>query len=253
MEEKNIYLSDLGDEDLVAIQSSFYKSIKLKQAFTSLSASVRYTLGAISHQYGTFDLGLSIFDKSYGRGSFCLHQEFMNDGFNYKFIKLGCPGWQTSLLKLSVKPCLSLMESETQEKILIPHYDFSGINFCDEDMLSFEEDKFCTGKIFKDIFQKSFEDGKFYNDCESFLSQHVPEFKPTNEIFKYGISLRFLRIETARWQPAILRVRFAFETEINGDREIENITNPSPLDEIRNAIAIRNDSRTDKGFTPLVQ
>jgi hypothetical protein len=134
MEEKNIDFSDLGDEDLVAIQSSFYKSVKLKQAFTSLSASVRYTLGSISQQYGTFDLGLSGYEKSY-----CLHQEFMNDGFNYNFIKLGCPGWQTGLLKLSVKHYLSLVECETQEKILIPHYDFSGINFSDDDMLSFKE------------------------------------------------------------------------------------------------------------------
>jgi len=67
------------------------------------------------------------------------------------------------------------------------------------------------------------------------ISQHIPELKETKEIFKYGINLRFLRIETARWQSAILRVRFAFETEINADREIENITNASPLDEIRNA------------------
>jgi hypothetical protein len=119
MEEKNIYLSDLGDEDLVAIQGSFYKSVKLKQAFTSLSRSARYSLGAISQQYGTFDLGLSIFDKSSGnRGNFCLHQEFMEDGFNYNFIKLGCPGWQTGLLKLSVKHYLSLVENETQEKIV---------------------------------------------------------------------------------------------------------------------------------------
>jgi hypothetical protein len=159
----------------------------------------------------------------------------MNDGFNYNFIKLGCPGWQTGLLKLSVKHYLSLVECETQEKILIPHYDFSGINFSDDDMLSFKEDKFCTGKTFKDIFQKSFEDDKFYGNCSSDISQHIPEFKETKEIFKYGINLRFLRIETARWQSAILRFRFAFETEINGDREIENITNSSPLDEIRNA------------------
>ena len=236
MQEKNIYLSDLGDEDLVAIQDNFYKSIKLKQVFTSLSGSARYILGSIAQQHGAFDLGLVIFDKSYGmKGSFCLHKEFMEEGFNYKFIKLGYPGWQTGLFQLSVKPYISLVETEIQEKVLIPYHDFSDINFSDEDMLSFKEDKFCTGETVKSIFQKTFEDDKFHEKCSSIFAQLIPELTDAKSFLKYGQKIRFLRIETAKWQPAILRISFALETKINVDREVQNIKNHSPLDEIRNA------------------
>jgi len=234
MQETRIYLSDLEDDDLISIQDDFYKIVKLKQVFTSLSGSARYILGAISHQYGSFDLGLSTFDKSYygNNGSFALHKEFMEDGFNYKFIKLGYPGWQTGLFKLSVKPYLSSVETEIQEKVLVPHYDFSSVNFGDEDMLSFKEDKFCTGETIKNIFQKTFDNDVFYEKCSSIFAQPIPELRDAKTFLKYGEKIRFLRIKTAKWQSAILRISFIFETQIN---EVQNNKNSSPLDEIRNS------------------
>lgn len=235
MQGNNILLSDLGDEDLFTIGDKFYKVVKLKQAFTRIDESLRCNLGNISYQkYESSHLGLLLHDKHYGRrGAFCLPKEFMQDGFSYKFIKLGCPGWHTGLFRLSATPYLTL--GEIEEKVLIPHYDFSDIDFCDEDILSFQEDKFCTGKIFKDIFQKSFEDSEFYSESSLIISQTIPELKDTNEMFKYGINLRFLPITTATWQPANLRIKFAFETQTSLDTEPQNIANTSPLDEIRNS------------------
>jgi hypothetical protein len=236
MLEKNIPLSYLEDEDLFDIGDKFYKAAKLKKAFNHIYESLGCNLGNISYQkYESSRLDLLIFNKYYGsKGAFCLPQEFMQDGFSFKFIKLGCPGWQTGLFKLSVTTYLIMEEAEA--KVMIPHYDFSGVNVCDEDILSFKEDTFCTGKTFKDTFQKSFEDMGFYKECSLIISQTIPELKDTDEMFKYGVNLRFLPIKNAIWQPANLRIKFAFETQTTLDSDNQNSVNLSPLDEIRNTL-----------------
>ncbi|MDX2257248.1 MAG: KGK domain-containing protein [Pseudanabaenaceae cyanobacterium bins.39] len=234
MQGKNILLSDLDDEDLFAIGDKFYKVIKLKQAFKLMCESLRCNLGNISYKkYESSRLDLLVFNKNYGRGVFCLPEEFMQDGFSYKFIKLGYPGWQSGLIKLSLTGYLTM--AETNEKAMIPHYDFSNVNFGDEDILSFKEDSFCTGKTFKDIFQNSFEDSEFYKECSSIVAGFIPEMNTNQEFFNYGLNLRFLPIKTAIWQPANLRIKFAFETQTSLDIETQNVANTSLLDEIRNS------------------
>ncbi len=236
MQEKNILLSDLEDEDLFNVRDKFYKVIKLKQAFNHICESLRCILGGILHKsYNSPDLGLLIFEKHHSRdGSFCLPKEFMQDGFSYKFIKLGYPGWQSGVLKLSVTVYLIL--GEIEEKVLLPYYDFSGISFCDEDIISFKEDIFCKGKTFKDKFQYSFGGGEFYKECSSRVSGFIPEISTNEEFFRYGLNLRFLPITTATWQPANLRIKFAFETQTTLDSGNQIADNLSPLDEIRNTL-----------------
>ena len=235
MQEENILLSDLGDEDLFVVGDKFYKVVKLKNAFNRIYESLECILGNTSYnKYGSSNLGLLVHNKHYGRhGAFCLPKEFMQNGFSYKFIKLGYPGWQSGLFKLSMTTYL--ISGETEEKVLLPYYDFSGINFCDEDIISFTEDIFCKGKTFKDIFQKSFEDEEFYKECSLRVSEFIGEIKINQEFFKYGLNLRFLPMTTATWQPANLRIKFAFETQTSLDTEPQNIANTSPLDEIRNS------------------
>ena len=236
MQGKNILLSELDDEDLFVIGDKFYKIIKLKEAFNRICESLRCTIGNISFsKYGSSNLGLLVHNKNYGRhGAFCLPKEFMQNGVSYKFIKLGYPGWQSGLLKLSVTTNLIL--GETEEKISLPYYDFSGLNFCDEDIISFQEDIFCKGKIFKDIFQNSFEDGGFYKECSLIAAGSIPEMNTSQEFFNYGLNLRFLPIKTAIWQPANLRIKFAFETQTTLDSDNQIADNFSPLDEIRNTL-----------------
>ncbi len=132
MQEENILLSDLGDEDLFVVGDKFYKVVKLKNAFNRIYESLGYILGNTSYnKYGSSNLGLLVHNKHYGRhGAFCLPKEFMQNGFSYKFIKLGYPGWQSGLFKLSMTTYL--ISGETEEKVLLPYYDFSGINFCAE-------------------------------------------------------------------------------------------------------------------------
>jgi hypothetical protein len=235
MQGKNILLSDLDDEDLFAIGDKFYKIIKLKQAFKLICESLRCNLGSISYKkHESSRLGLLVFNKNYGRGVFCFPEEFMQNGFSYKFIKLGYPGWQSGLLKLSITAYLIL--GETEEKVSLPYYDFSGLNLCDEDIISFQEDIFCKGKTFKDIFQNSFEDDEFYKECSLIVAGSIPEMNTSQEFFNYGLNLRFLPIKTAIWQPANLRIKFAFETQTTLDSDNQNSVNLSPLDEIRNTL-----------------
>jgi hypothetical protein len=237
MKESRIYLSELQDDDLITIQDGFYKTIKLKQTFESLSKLFLYCFGDFSNHYSSRarDLGLLIHNQNYGKhGSFCLNPQFVEDGFDYKFIKLGCPGWQTGKFKLSLQTYLSLNETEDDKKQLISYYDFSATNFNDEDVISFVEDKFCTWKILKDFFQESFENEKLYNDYSSVLAQNIPEMKDIKSFFKYGINSKFLKIATATWQPATLRISFILETQSNVDGVEQNTMEPSPLDEIRN-------------------
>ena len=232
MQEKIIYLSEFEDDDLVDIQGKFYKVLKLKQSFESISSSIRHLLGTVSQQYGALDIGLGKYEMLGRSNVFVLHPEFTKDGLNYKFIKLDCPGWQSGLFKLSIKPYLSLNEAETDQKDSTPHYSFT--NFSDDDILSFEEDKFCNGKTVKDMFQKTFENDEFYVDCSSTISQYITELKDTKLLFNCGVNLRFLRVATAKWQSATLRVKFLLEAKSDVEGEIQDNIGTSPLDEIRN-------------------
>jgi|JFJP01.1.fsa_nt_gi hypothetical protein len=235
MQEKYIYVSNLGDDDLIAIKDSFYKVIKLKQGFDNLMKSIDSYLCLILGSYQGSNLGLIKYESNIHGDRYGLISQFTQSGFKYKFVKLGCSGWQTGLMQLSVNLYLSLDQDNIQENPLILNCDdLESLNFFDdEDIMSFTEDIFCKSKNIKEIFNQCFKDEKFYKYCSSSLFQNIQVLRGNDEIFIHGLPLQVLRTDLGRWDNMTLRIKFILEFKNDFDKAIQNISDISPLDEIR--------------------
>lgn len=238
MQERCIYLSDLGDDDLIDTKDSFYKAIKLKQGFEALMKSIDNYLCLILGSYRASGLGL-VKSECSRRGvvSYNLISQFTQHGFKYRFVKLGYSGWQTGLVQLSVNLYLILNQDDIEEKPLISNCDLASLNFFDdEDVMSFTEDIFCKSKDIKQIFNQCFQDEKFYKYCSSSLFQNIHVLRNNNELFTHGQPLQVLRTDLGRWENMTLRIKFVLEFKNDFDQETKQISQSSPLDEIRNNI-----------------
>jgi hypothetical protein len=236
MQERCIYLSDLGDDDLIAIKNSFYKAIKLKQGFDALTKSIDSYLCIILGSHGASSLGLVKSERSrHNNVRYHLISKFTQ--FKYKFVKLGYSGWQTGLIQLSINLSLNLNQDDIVENLLISNCDLASLDFFDdEDILSFTEDIFCKSKDVKQVFNQCFQDEKFYKHCSSSLFQNIHVLRDNNEIFTHGLPLQVLRTDLGRWENMTLRIKFVLEFKNDFFQETKQISQSSPLDEIRNNI-----------------
>jgi len=237
MQEKRICLSELQDDDLIDIQDNFYKAIKLKQGINSLMKSIDSYLCLVLGSHGAAGLGLVGSEHSRSGVSYHLISNFTQNGFRYKFVKLGYSGWQTGLLTLSIDLYLVLNKDTVNEKDVIPHYDMSSFDFFDdEDILTFSEDYFCKAKVVKDIFHKCFDSEKFYSYCASSLCQNIPVINKDSDLFANSQPCKVLRTDLGRWDDMTLRINFVLEAKNDLEIVTQNIIEPSlcPLDEIRN-------------------
>jgi len=237
MQEKNIYLSDLGDDDLISVKDSLYKAVKLKQGFDALTGSIDNYLCMVLGKHGASRLGLVKHEHERHGVRYLLISRFTQDGFKYKFVKLGYSGWQTGLILVSVNSHLSLSQDDIEEKSLIFNCDLASLDFFDnEDILSFTEDIFCKSKEIKEIFYQCFNDEAFYKYCSSALFGHIPVLRDNDELFKHGLPLQVLRTNLGRWDNMTLRIKFVLEFKHDFDQETQQISQSSPLDEIRKNI-----------------
>lgn len=238
MQEKNVYLSDLGDDDLISINNNLYKSIKLKKGFDILMQSIDSYLCLVLGSHGGSGLGLVKYESDRHGVRYRLISQFTQSGFKYKFVKLGYPRWQTGLMQLSVNLYLSLDQDNVEEESLILNCsNLESLNFFDdEDIMSFTEDIFCKSKNIKEVFSQCFKDEKFYKLCSSLLFQNIQALRNNDEIFTHGLPLQVLRTDLGRWDNMTLRIKFVLEFKNDFDQEVKQISQSSPLDEIRNSI-----------------
>lgn len=159
--------------------------------------------------------GLGLVKAEYSRRgvvSYNLISQFTQNGFKYKFVKLGYSGWQTGSVLLSVNLYLSLNQYNIEEKPLISNCDLASLDFFDdEDILSFTEDIFCKAKDIKQVFNQCFQDEKLYKHCSSSLFQNIHVLRGNNEIFTHGLPLQVLRTDLGKWENMTLRIKFILE------------------------------------------